>query len=305
MQKDVSLLILAAGLGSRYKGQKQLDPISDTKETMMEFALYDAVNVGIRKFVFIINDQMPESYKAHLETILAKWESTAHFVEQTLDKYIPKEYLNKTVDRPKPLGTAHAAYCAKDIINEPFITTNADDFYGHETFKAAYDWIQEDRIAPDTFGMLAFKLKNTLSDYGTVSRGVCQVENDRLEDVEEFKKISKTEDGLQGNDESGTTKTLNEEELVSMNFWMLHPSFFELAEKDLEAFLKSAEKSSKEEFYLPSVVDNAVKQNKAEVEVLPTAEKWFGLTYPDDKEQALKEVSKRKENGVYPEKLWD
>lgn len=305
MSKEVSLLVLAAGLGSRYQGQKQLDPVSDAKETMMEFALYDAVKVGIRKFVFIINDQMPASYKNRLKTILSESGSTAHFVEQTLDKNVPEKYLPKTTGRRKPLGTAHAVFCAKEVIKEPFITTNADDFYGRETFKTAYDWLQKDHITADRYGMLAFKLKNTLSDYGTVSRGICQVDGNHLKGVDEHTKINKADGKLEGINEAGETVELDAEEWVSMNFWMLHPSLFDLTETDLETFLENAEANSTEEFYLPSVVDNGVQKGSIEVEVLPTSEKWFGLTYPEDKAIALKEVAKRKEEGVYPNKLWN
>lgn len=302
--KDISLLVLAAGLGSRYNGQKQIDPISDSKETLMEFALYDAVNVGIRKFVFIVNDKFPDDYKEHLRVILAQKDSTVHFIEQTPDKYIPEEFVPQVLDRPKPLGTGHAVYCAKDVINEPFITTNADDFYGFETIKTAYDWVQKDVISPEKFGMLAFKLKNTLSKNGTVSRGVCQVENGYLKHVGEFKKIADSEDGLQGNNEEGQIKSLNEDDLVSMNFWMLHPSFFDMAKRDLETFLKHTDDIAKDEFYLPSVVDNGLKENKIKVDVLSTSEKWFGLTYHNDKKEALTAISDRKAEGAYPEKLW-
>lgn len=300
-----TLLVLAAGLGSRYKGQKQIDSISAQEEALMEFGLYDAAKLGFKKFVFIINDQFPEEYKDHLVEVLSRNKKEVHFVEQTKDRFIPDEYLEKLEARKKPLGTAHAVYCAKDIINEPFVTINADDFYGRKSYEVAFKAVQDNEISKDRYAMVAFELINTLSENGTVSRGVSDIEGGMLKGVEEHTAIEKTKEGISGLNENEEKKELKEDTLVSMNFWILDPSYFEFAKRDLVEFLEENEDVSSKEFYLPSVIDKAIQQNEVAVKVLSSSEKWFGLTYQRDKDTAKKEIKKRKENGAYPKKLWD
>ncbi len=301
----ISLLILAGGLGSRYQGQKQIDSISKQKESLMEFALYDAVKSGIQKFVFIINNQFPEEYKNHLIDILKKKNCSAYFVEQTLTKYIPEKYQEKLAKRKKPLGTAHAVLCAKDIIQEPFITMNADDFYARKSFEIAVKAIKENKINQENFAMLAFKLKNTLSKNGSVSRGICQLENEKLIAVEEFTKIEKNKNQLKGLNEKLEKQILKENTPVSMNFWILHPSFFALAEKEMISFLEKNKEIISKEFYLPGVIDQSLKENKIKVNVLPTSAQWFGLTYKEDKTFVEEKIAKMKAEKIYPEKLWE
>lgn len=301
----VSLLILAGGMGSRYKGQKQVDSLNANNETLMEFALYDAIKVGIRKFVFIINDQFPIEYKNKITILLSNRDSEVHYVMQTLDKFIPEEYFSKVNSRTKPLGTAHAVLCAKDVIHEPFITMNADDFYGHDTFKVAYQYITSGKISKSEFAMCAFALENTLSENGSVSRGICEVFDDKLTQVEEFTNIEYVKNSISGIGESEQSKVLNATDKVSMNFWVLHPSFFEMAANYLNLFLEKHQDLSKVEFYLPSVIDKAIQENKVSAAVLPTLEKWFGLTYPGDKELVKEELKQKKSQGVYPINLWD
>lgn len=301
-----SLLILAGGMGSRYKNQKQVDTVSSNKETLMEFALYDAIKVGIRKFVFIINDKFPTDYRKRITDILTDRDCEVHFVEQTLDKFIPVEYLYKLKNRTKPLGTAHAVYCAKEVIQEPFITMNADDFYGYNTFKKAYQYITAGKIWENEFAMCAFELENTLSNNGSVSRGICNASStNKLSKVEEFTYIERVNGVIKGLNEELKAKTLKEEDKVSMNFWILHPSFFEMLAGDLVTFLEENENLSSIEFYLPSVVDKGIQEEKVNVEVLPTSEKWFGLTYPGDKDRVMKELKVKKEQKVYPVSLWE
>lgn len=300
-----SLLILAGGMGSRYKGQKQVDTLSANNETLMEFALYDAIKVGVRKFVFVINDQFPADYKERITHLLSNKQCVVHFIEQTIETFIPDRYLSKVSKRIKPLGTAHAVYCAKDVIKEPFITMNADDFYGYETFKAAYEFIDSGNISANKFAMCAFELSNTLSENGSVSRGICDVSNNNLTRVEEFTYIERVNDQIKGLSESLKAKTLKAIDNVSMNFWVLHPSFFEMAARDLELFLENLQEASKAEFYLPSVIDKAIRSEEVSVAVLPTSEKWFGLTYPGDKERVIEELKNKKERKVYPNNLWE
>ncbi len=297
----VSLLILAGGFGSRYKGQKQIDSVSENDETLMEYGLYDALKVGIRKFVFIANSHFPEEYRKHLIQILQKNMAEIHFVEQTVEKFVPTEFLPKLSARTQPLGTAHAVYCAKEMINEPFITMNADDFYGFQSFKLAYDFISN---SSDDWGMVAFELENTLSENGGVSRGICTIENDFLENVEEFVQIQKTENEIFGIDENQNRKILSGKEKVSMNFWILQPEIFGLIQKDFQRFLMEQKDLSQKEFYLPSVIDKAIQEKSVRFEVLKTTEKWFGLTYQEDKKFVKEEIRKRKTEKIYPEKLW-
>lgn len=302
---NTTLLILAGGMGSRYKGQKQIDTISENNETLMEYALYDAVKVGIRKFVFIINEMFPEAYKKTIYNLLTRQNAEVHFIEQTLDKHIPKKYLLKLSSRRKPLGTAHAVYCAKDKINGPFITMNADDFYGLETFKTARLSIDNKEVLENQYVMLAFELGNTLSENGSVSRGKCDVTNGLLYKVEEYTFIEKMENQIMGLDEEMKAKTLQKNDLVSMNFWILDPSFFQFCEKELFRFLEENSNVNTNEFYLPSVIDTVIQNKKVNVKVLATSEKWFGLTYPGDKQKVMSEIQLKKQQGVYPEKLWN
>lgn len=299
-----SLLILAGGMGSRYRSQKQVDTVSDNNETLMEFALYDAIKVGIRKFVLIINDQFPSKYRNRITGLLNDKDCEIHFIEQTIDTFIPQKYLSKLKGRLKPLGTAHAVLCAKEVIHEPFITMNADDFYGYKTFKKAYQFIDSGKVLESEFGMCAFELEKTLSENGSVSRGICAVSDDQLNHVEEFTSIERSENNIKGLNEELKEKLLSEKDKVSMNFWILHPSFFKMAEYDLAVFLEKHDDLSKVEFYLPSVVDKGIQDEEVNVQVLATSEKWFGLTYPGDKERVMSELKSKKEEGVYPHNLW-
>ena len=305
LKKATTLLILAGGMGSRYKSQKQVDSLNSDNATLMEFALYDAIKVGIRKFVFIINDQFPVDYQEKITQLLVERKCEARFIEQTLNRFIPSQFQCKLENRLKPLGTAHAVYCAKEIIQEPFITMNADDFYGFKTFEKAVHYIETGKIAENHFAMCAFELENTLSENGSVSRGICQLSNQKLTKVEEFTQIKKIGDTIQGLNEKLQEQILQGKDSVSMNFWILHPSFFKMAESDLVLFLEQHNDLSKVEFYLPSVVDKAIQENKINVEVLPTSEKWFGLTYPSDKELVVEELKLMKSNEIYPSQLWE
>ncbi len=303
MMNDITLLVLAAGLGSRYKGQKQTDTIGNQEERLMEFALYDAQKLGIKKFVFIVNNRFPKNYKNYLKTVLGSRGCILHFVEQTLQKSIPENYKNKIEGRTKPLGTAHAVLCAQPYVTGPFITVNADDFYGFHAFEAAVNNVCQHKINADTYAMVAFRLQNTLSHNGSVSRGVCTVNRNNLKEVEEFKEIEKTGQGIYGINELGEKKELAEDTWVSMNFWVLPPSFFKLVETRLQQFLQTANMVIAE-FYLPDVINYALAENRAMVQVIPTSEQWFGLTYQGDKEAVITAISQQKKAGKYPQKLW-
>lgn len=304
MKHQCSLLVLAGGLGSRYKGQKQVDTVSTNDETLMEFGLYDAIKVGIKKFVFIINNQFPPAYKTRLEKIFNEVGCEVHFIEQTIETFIPAKFSSKLEGRVKPLGTAHAIYCAKEVINEPFITMNADDFYGANTFKIALDSVAKNLITSDNFGMLAFKLQNTLSDNGTVSRGICTVKENVLQKVEEFTSIKNEQGVVKGQSPKGEVCTLNLTDVVSMNLWLLHPHFFKMVEKGIEDFLENLENTLKGEYYIPTVIDDGLNRKEISVSVFTTDEKWFGMTYQEDKDIVVEELASKKKQGLYPARLW-
>lgn len=299
-----SLLILAGGMGSRYRGSKQIDTVGSGNESLMEFALFDALRIGIRKFVLIINSKFPEDYKIRLRKILENNDAELSFIVQQPDTLIPERYHSKLQNRKKPLGTGHAVYCAKDVIDGPFVTINADDYYGRQSFENAAELIKNHQISNQFFGMTAFELQNTLSENGSVSRGICRLNDELLKSVEEFTSIQKIDHQISGQNEKGESKELNQNDLVSMNFWILDTSFFRLAEDELTEFLENTKDLSKSEFFLPSVIDKAIHQNRIQVRVLKTSEKWFGLTYREDKENVIGEIEAMQSKGIYPKKLW-
>lgn len=301
---NITLLILAGGIGSRYKGAKQVDEIGKSGETLMEYALFDALKTGIKSFVFIINNQFPLAYKTRLSELLEAREGHVVFIEQTNAKFIPKEYISQLKEREKPLGTAHAVLCAKEVIDGPCITLNADDFYGYKTFKTAVDFIQKGKISAANFGIITFILKNTLSKNGSVSRGICQIKDENLLKVEEFTSILTKNEKITGKSESGEVRVLTGNENVSMNCWIINPAFFGLAEKGLKEFLTTHKDLSKAEFYLPTVIDIAIQRGGLTVSVLQTPEKWFGLTYQEDKKEVLDYIRQHVEKGAYPSNLW-
>jgi UTP-glucose-1-phosphate uridylyltransferase len=301
IMNKISLLILAGGLGTRYKGQKQVDKITET-ETLMEFALFDALNVGIQKFVFIINDQFPTDYRIYLNEILTQNQAEVHFVLQEKNAFVPIKFQNKIKDRNKPLGTAHAVLCAKEIINEPFITMNADDFYGRMSFQLAIEFVRN--RTRNEFGIIGFELGNTLSENGKVSRGICEIELGYLKSVKEHLNIQKREDSIIALNEKLENVELKNSDVVSMNFWVLHPSYFEFAEEGFLAFLENSHDLTKDEFYLPFVIDQAIQEEKVQVNVEKSSEKWMGLTYYEDKNSVQIEIQLLKEKGIYPQNLW-
>lgn len=300
----ISLLILAGGLGSRYNGMKQIDTLNENDETLMEFALYDALYLGIRKFVFIINSHFPVSYQEKLNALLTKQGAQSHFVVQTTDCYLPKKKKYLLNNRIKPLGTAHAVYCAKEIINEPFITMNADDFYGRRSFEMAIKHILNGKISESNWACIAFLLKNTLSSNGGVSRGECIIIHNKLKEVHELTQIQYYEGKLKGKNEKNNWQILSEDLYVSMNLWVLHPSIFQFINNELEFFLDNIKDTLSAEIYLPSVIDQAIKNENVQVEVLQSREQWQGLTYQEDKEKVKMFIGRLKEENIYPAKLW-
>jgi dTDP-glucose pyrophosphorylase len=296
-----TLVILAAGMGSRYGGLKQIDTFTPEGDTIIDFSLYDALQAGFGKFVFIIRKKFEKEFK---EIFNKKMEGKAEvaYVFQELEN-VPEKYIN--AERTKPWGTGHALLMAKDVVRENFAIINGDDFYGKEAFEVMAKFlVKKDKDSYD-FNTMAYLLKNTVSDHGFVSRGECLV-NDKgyLVDVTERTHIEKIDGKLVRKNKEGEFIPMDENTVVSMNFWGFTPKCFEFGGKLFEEFLESNKENLKAEFYLPSIVNDILKSGKASVEVLKSDAKWFGVTYKEDKVIVQKAIEQLKENNDYPKNLW-
>ena len=298
-----TLLILAAGMGSRYGSLKQIDQLGPGGETIIDYSVYDAIQAGFGKIVFVIRRNIETEFK---EVIINKYAGKIEvdYVFQELD-ILPEGY-SLPEGREKPWGTGHAALVAKDAIKEPFALINGDDYYGTEAFKVMGEYLSN--LTPDAkgdFSMVGFELKNTLSDFGYVSRGVCEANAEgNLATVVERTKIYKKDDGAVFEDEDGTEVNLSMDSLVSMNFWGFTPDMFEKGESLFKAFLDVRGTEMKSEFYIPSYVEQLISSGDAKVKVLSSRDKWFGVTYKEDKPTVMASLKALADNGTYPSPLW-
>lgn len=297
----ITLVIMAAGLGSRYGSLKQMEKVGPNNESILEYSIYDGIKSGITKVIFIIRKAM---YKSFRENIGKKIENIieTEYVFQEINKDIGY-YFGRDL-REKPLGTGHAILCCKDKIKEPFIVINADDFYGRSSYEILCEKINKNRD-PLKYFMVGFKLSKTLTDFGSISRGICEIDSkNNLISLCEKTKIIK-ENNLIFYEEDGEKFPLKEDTLVSMNIWALNPSIFERLEKEFLLFLKEEKKDYlKAEFYLPKVINTLIKNKEISVELLKTKENWYGITYKEDKvkiNKALRNLSGK----VYPNNLWE
>ena len=295
---------MAGGLGSRYKGLKQVDGITSDGATVLEFSMYDALAAGFTKIVIIINLHLPASYLARLTDIATRKKFELHLVSQSIDKCIPKEFSHLLQERQKPWGTAHAILCAKETIQEPFVVINADDYYGKQAFIEIADCIANGHIQQNQFAMVAYPVSATLSENGAVSRGICTLSNEGfLQQVIERTKIAR-----EGKDivfiEKGEKEIIASDALVSMNFWGFHPTIFEDLETAFFAFLQSVPEPTSE-IYIPTEVQHLIDSKSVKVKVLHTSDRWYGITYPEDKEQLVGFISECIENQLYPSNLWE
>ncbi len=296
-----TLVVLAAGMGSRYGGLKQLDTFTESGATIIDFSIYDALDAGFEKFVFIIR----RSFEKEFKTLFSKkleGRAQVDFVFQETEE-IPAKYLNPK--RTKPWGTAHALLMAKDVLTDNFAIINADDFYGKEAFRVMADTLRKTDRESYQFNMMAYLLKNTISEHGFVSRGECQVDDSGfLTDVTERVHIEKVNGQLIRKDEHGTLVPIDENTVVSMNFWGFTLKYFEFGVDLFEEFLEENSEDLKAEFYIPSVVQEILKSGKATVEVLKSNAKWFGVTYKEDKEVVSQEIDRLFHQKIYPSNLW-
>ncbi len=302
MEKEKpTLVVLAAGMGSRYGGLKQIDAFTPEGDTIIDFSLYDALQAGFGKFVFIIRKSFENEFK---EIFNEKLEGKAEvaYVYQELEN-VPDKYINP--ERTKPWGTGHALLMAKDVVKENFAIINADDFYGPEAFEVMAKSLKEKNKESYDFNTMAYLLKNTVSDHGFVSRGECDVnEKGFLTGVTERTHIEKIDGKLMRKEDNGAFVEIDENTVVSMNFWGFTPKCFEFGNQLFEQFLEETKTDLKAEFYLPSIVNEILKSGKASVEVLKSDAKWFGVTYKEDKEIVQKAIGELKKKNVYPRNLW-
>lgn len=294
---------MAGGLGSRYKGLKQVDGITSNGETIMEFSIYDALEAGFTKIVVVINAHLPKSYLSRLEKIAEQRKFELQLVEQTIEQFVPEASSHLVPDRQKPWGTAHAILCAKKYIQEPFVVLNADDYYGKQAFVEMVKWIADGQIQPHHFAMVAYPIAVTLSENGAVSRGICRLNaTGYLQEVVEQTQI--VQEGaeivfLENEKKQGIPSNT----LVSMNFWCFHPAIFTALEKAFHQFL-SSNPSVSSEIYIPTEVQNLIDTQNLQVKVLETSDKWYGITYPEDKGQLVGFINNAISSQLYPDQLW-
>lgn len=300
--KKTALVIMAAGLGSRFGGIKQLEPVGPSGEIIMDYSIYDAIKAGFNKVVFIIRRDLEADFKEVIGDRISK-QIEVEYVFQELDN-LPDGF-SKPADRTKPWGTGQAVLSCKGALSEPFAVINADDYYGKEAFVKVHDFLIKDDLKDTEFCMAGFVLGNTLSDNGTVTRGVCKVdENNLLVDIIETKGIEQKGDTAVALNSAGDEITLSLEGAVSMNMWGFTPILLEKLEDGFKTFLEKEGQELKSEYLLPEVVGDLIKTGSVSVEVLKSADKWFGVTYKEDKPIVVASFKELISQGQYPEKLF-
>lgn len=300
-----ALVILAAGMGSRYGGLKQIDPVDEQGHKIIDFSIYDAWKAGFEKVVFIIKHEIEEDFKKMVGEPISK-HMEVEYVYQELDN-VPADFTIPE-GRVKPWGTTHALMCCKDVIDGPFMVINSDDYYGKDGYRVMYDFLTSTENDEQAYAMVAYELGKTLTEKGSVTRGVCKADDKGfLQDIVEQKMLVKTETGAAFSEDDGATfKPIDVKTPVSMNMWGFKKSVFEGFDKALSDFFahKVAANPAKAECLIPTEVDVLIKQNKASVKMLTSADQWFGVTYQEDKPYVVASIKALKDAGEYPEKLW-
>lgn len=295
---DLTLVMLAAGIGSRYGGDKQLDTIGPSGELLLDYAIYDAINAGFNKLVFIIRKGLRDAFDEHYRNRFKGQIEISYVNQDDFTKYEDR-YIIK---RSKPWGTGHAMLSTYKAVKSPFVVLNADDYYGVSVFSVMADTLQSNKDDSMVF-LMGYKMANTLSDYGTVSRGLCKVDKDfYLKEVKELTKITR-QGGRIVYQDNEVFQELDENDLASMNFWGFYPSIYSELDELFKSFIAENYNNPKAEFYIPTFVDILLKKGKIKAKVIPTGENWMGVTYKEDKplvETGIMELIKK---GVYPERL--
>lgn len=290
MSKDITLVVMAAGMGSRFGGLKQIEPIGPQGEVLLDYSVYDAVKAGFTKVVFVIKHAIEKDFKEMVGKRIAK-RVKVEYVFQETDK-LPVGYACPP-DREKPWGTAHAILCCKDVVNDPFAVVNADDYYGKSAFRQMADFLNSNT---DDYCMVGFRLVNTLTENGYVSRGVCEIENGELKSVTERTKIS---DCKYTEDDGKSWIELSPDTVVSMNLWGFRSDIFGYIEAGFKRFLDEKISVPKSEYYLPTVVSERIEKGEKNVKVLIAEDKWYGVTYKEDKETVVAAITKMMSDGLY------
>lgn len=297
-----TLFVLAAGMGNRYGGLKQLDPLGPHGETIMDYSIYDAINSGFGKVVFVIRKDFEQDFR---EKILSKYEGhiPVEVVFQSTDK-LPEGY-TCPADRTKPWGTNHAVLMGREVINEPFAVINADDFYGRDAFRVIAQELSRPRDSKGDYCMVGFRVGNTMTENGSVARGVCQTKDGLLTSVVERTAISYDENGnIVFTDENGELQTLDPATPVSMNLWGFTPDYFDYSDREFRNFLDRDINTPKAEYFIPLAIDTLINSGEATVKVLDTDSRWFGVTYAADRPGVVEKFAELHSNGTYPEKLF-
>lgn len=304
MDEKATLLIMAAGMGSRFGGLKQIEPLGPCGEIILDYSVYDAVRAGFDKVIFLIKKEIEEDFRKITD---GRYDSKikVEYAFQELDN-LPEGF-TVPEGRKKPWGTAHAIYSCKDAIDGPFAVINSDDYYGAETFKVIYDELtkRKENTGVYDFSMIGFRIENTLTENGHVARGVCKIEDGYMTDINERTKLMYREGKIMFTEDDESWTEIPEGTPVSMNLWGFTPEIITEIEKRFADFLKkNADNPLKCEFYIPLVVDELVKEGKARVTALTTPEKWYGVTYKEDKQSVTDALREKAEKGVYPMPLW-
>ena len=298
-----TLFVLAAGMGSRYGGLKQLDGLGPNGETIMDYSIFDAIRGGFGKLVFVIRKDFEQDFR---DKVLSKYEGhiPTELVFQAIDN-LPEGF-TAPAERTKPWGTNHAVLMGKDVIKEPFAVINADDFYGRDAFAVMGKWLSElPEGSTGKYSMVGFRICNTLSENGSVARGICSKnEQDLLTGVVERTEIMRVDGTICYKDEEGNWQPVGEQTPVSMNFWGFTPDYFKYSEEQFIDFLKANSDKPKAEYFIPLVVDNLINRGEATCEVLDTTAKWFGVTYAADRPATVEKIKSLVDAGEYPNKLF-
>lgn len=296
-----TLVIMAAGMASRYGSMKQIQQFGPGGETIMDYSIYDAIRAGFGKVVFIIRQDFAEEFKAIFEPKL-KGKIETEYVYQALDAYLDGYPLPP--ERKKPWGTSHAILCAENAVQGPFAVINADDFYGSDGFVKASAFLQHE-CSESVYALVGYQLNNTLSKNGSVSRGVCEVDaKGNLVNINERLKIYRDGGQMVYEETDGSKNPLPEDAKASMNFWCFHPSLFPFLREEFKKFLQQSGTDPKAEFLIPYSADQFVKSGRGVIKVLPTSAQWFGVTYKEDAPVVTESINKIVSEGVYPAKLW-
>ncbi len=302
------LVIMAAGMGSRYGGLKQIDPVGAYGEKIIDYSLYDARLAGFKKAVFIIKEELLPDFEEHVFSRVREYMEIGYVFQKLSD--VP-EGSRVPEGREKPWGTGHAALCAARVIDGPYAVINADDFYGREGFQKIYRFLKDSQSTPAgeqmKFAMVGYRLENTVTEHGFVSRGVCSLENGMLQSITERTRIEKRQEGIAFSEDEGKTwNPLSDDTTVSMNLWGFTREFTQELRKGFQRFFRETvpQNPLKSEYFLPFVVEDLLKAGKARVEVLSSSDKWYGVTYQEDKASVVEAIAEMTRQGRYPSPLW-